>query len=87
MSLIDLQRAAAETGALKKLTEHVVTNQPTLLVVCGNEGNAVEEIWARQLGAWLYLPGVSQACNVQALCEEALPVAERISSRTPAPQR
>ena len=29
----------------------------SLVVVCGVSGDPVEELWARQLGAWAYLPG------------------------------
>ena len=29
----------------------------SLVVICGFGGNPAEEVWARQLGAWAYLPG------------------------------
>lgn len=29
----------------------------SLVVVCGISGDVREEVWARQLGAWAYLPG------------------------------
>jgi ActR/RegA family two-component response regulator len=86
MALIDLECAAGNADAFKELAEHVNASQHPLLVVCGQEGNAVEEIWARQLGAWLYLPGVSQTSDVRALCEEALPVVEKMASRSETPQ-
>jgi len=33
--------------------------------------NVDEELWARQLGAWLYLPGVTDGDSLTSLCVEA----------------
>jgi hypothetical protein len=52
-------------------------------VICGNEGRPQEEIWARQLGAWLYLPGVVESDDVAMLCGEARQIAEQLAK----PQR
>ena len=49
------------------------------LIVCGNEGATEEEIWVRQLGAWMYLPGVTEGSNLSLLCSEARHIAERLS--------
>ena len=80
LALVDLAGLATRESGFRELTEHVISSQKTLLVICGNEGNPSEEIWARQLGAWLYLPGVSQSSDIQTLCEEARPVAEKLMS-------
>jgi hypothetical protein len=40
----------------------------------------MEEIWARQLGAWMYLPGVNDHSDVAMLCGEARNAAEKLSS-------
>jgi hypothetical protein len=48
-----------------------------LLVVCGSEDSVDEEMWARQLGAWVYLPGVSGADALMSLFAEARRVGER----------
>jgi hypothetical protein len=40
-------------------------------VICGSEDNVDEELWARQLGAWLYLPGVTDGDSLTSLCVEA----------------
>ena len=44
-----------------------------LLVICGHEGEVEEEIWARQLGVWLYVPGLSNAPaeDLSLLCQQA----------------
>ena len=49
-----------------------------LLAVCGREGDGLEEIWARQLGVWLYLPGVTEGGGVAELCDEARGVVEQL---------
>merc|ERR1711964_592014 len=50
----------------------VAENSNVLLAICGHEGDALEEIWARQLGIWLYLSGVADECEgIAELCDEA----------------
>jgi DNA-binding NtrC family response regulator len=51
--------------------EEFAARPGTLLVVCGSEDNIDEELWARQLGAWLYLPGVCDGDSLTSLCVEA----------------
>lgn len=53
-----------------------------LLVVCGADGDTQQEIWARQLGAWLYLPGMADVEAMTQLCEEARNVVERAKSNS-----
>lgn len=52
-----------------------------LLVVCGTDGDTQQEIWARQLGAWLYLPGMAGVEAMTQLCDEARGVVERSKSK------
>jgi len=54
-----------------ELAEEFAARPGTLLVVCGSEDNIDEELWARQLGAWLYLPGVCDGDSLTSLCVEA----------------
>lgn len=53
-----------------------------LLAICGREGDVQEEIWARQLGVWLYLPGlpIGQGPEIQMLCEHGLLLASRLQA-------
>jgi DNA-binding response OmpR family regulator len=83
MAIVDLDSLDASKDGMRELTAQIATHPNLLLMICGNEGDALEEIWARQLGAWLYLPGVSQRCDVEMLCRQALPVAERLAGVTP----
>ncbi len=77
LALVDMDGVQAADD-LRRLCEDIAQSKKTLLMLCGNEGNALEEIWARQLGAWLYLPGVTQGNDLVALCAEARPVAEKL---------
>ena len=53
----------------------------TLLAICGHKGDALEEIWGRQLGVWLYLSGVADECDgIAELCDEARGVVDQLES-------
>ena len=60
-----------------EIAEEFAGRTGTLLVVCGSEDSVEEELWARQLGAWVYLPGVSSGDALVSLFAEARRVAER----------
>ena len=65
------------TIAARLLCEAIAGLRHVLLVACGNAGDAAEEIWARQLGVWLYLPDVAweETGDLAFLCEQARLVA------------
>ena len=54
-----------------EIAEELAARPGTLLVICGSEDNVDEELWARQLGAWLYLPGVCDGDSLTSLCVAA----------------
>ena len=60
-----------------EIAEEFASRPGTLLVVCGSERNVDEELWARQAGAWVYLPGVSRGDALVALCADARRLVER----------
>jgi hypothetical protein len=81
--------APADAAELRSVVEgdfHLVIAEEfagrpgTLVVVCGSGDSVDEELWARQLGAWVYLPGVSGGDALMALFSEARRVAERKGS-------
>jgi hypothetical protein len=79
MVIVDLE--GAQGGApegFRGLAERLAGDSGRLLVVCGNESDVTEEIWARQLGAWMYLPGVDDQSDVAMVCGEARNVAEKL---------
>ena len=72
LALIDLQSAlTAQRQDLKRLVESLADRRDTLLVLCGGAGDPREEIWARELGVWMYLPDVDETSDVGSLCAEA----------------
>ena len=66
-----------ETARLRDVCQAISALPKVLLVVCGRENDPQEEIWARQLGVWLYLPGISldHPEEIAMLCEQAQDVA------------
>jgi hypothetical protein len=82
LAIVDLDGRPA--GDFDDLLE-VLGPAKLLLLVCGNEGDADEEIRVRQLGAWLYLPGVVETSDVSLLCTEARHIAERLNAMTREP--
>jgi DNA-binding NtrC family response regulator len=76
LAVIDLE--CPDPHALRGVVERMATRGGLLLIVCGNDGDTDEEIWVRQSGAWLYLPGVIDGGNFKLLCGEARHIAERL---------
>jgi DNA-binding NtrC family response regulator len=60
-----------------EIAEEFASRPSTLVVVCGAGDSIDEELWARQLGAWVYLPGVSGGDALMSLFSEARRVVER----------
>jgi len=81
LAFIDLEEGPLETQmSLQELTAELSRMGCPLLVICGRDGDRQQEIWARQLGAWLYLPGMAGSDEMTQLCDEARKVIERTSS-------
>jgi hypothetical protein len=77
LAFIDLEEGPLEGQAnLQELTVDLSRMGCPLLVVCGSDGDRQQEIWARQLGAWLYLPGMAGEEEMAQLCDEARKVIE-----------
>lgn len=54
-----------------ELAEEFAARSGSLVVVCGPEEGPDEELWARQLGAWVYLPGAIAGDGLMSLFTEA----------------
>jgi hypothetical protein len=79
MVMVDLEVTGRRTpDSFKDMTERLAGESERLLILCGNEGDAAEEIWARQLAAWMYLPGVDDQSDVAMVCGEAKNVAQKL---------
>ena len=77
LGIVDLEHPAPPE--FSDIVESLAGSKNVLLIVCGNEGDLEEEIWVRQLGAWLYLPGARDSEGLAVLCEEAQHIAKRIA--------
>ena len=77
--LVDLEGGGhGSPDEFRQLCEQVSSESSNVLMaVCGHDGDAMEEIWARQLGVWLYLPGVTDGDDLSGLCSEACGIAEQ----------
>jgi hypothetical protein len=81
LAVVDLEGAAgAVSPGFPELVEYLASVSDLLLVVCGHEGRPHEELWVRQLGTWLYLPGLADTTELATLCGEARDLAERMSA-------
>jgi hypothetical protein len=80
LTMIDLDGLAPGTAnGFRTLAEQLSAVTGALLMVCGTDGNALEEIWARQLGVWLYLSGIDTSCDVTSLFSEAKQVVQKLN--------
>lgn len=78
LALVDLDSAVGPTSGFRDLCEILASDAPQLLLsICGHEGSPEEEIWARQLGCWLYLPGATNSVELSLLCEQARQVVDK----------
>jgi len=78
LAIVDLESASGQRPAdFEPLLRKLAMTSDILLIACGNDENIQEEIWARQLGVWLYLPGVAEESDLGSLFEEAIDIASR----------
>ncbi len=84
LALIDFQDVSeANSDNFRNLAEYIKWVGGVLLVVNGpvNDSQLQDgsvELWARQLGAWSYLPGILPQSDLTDLCEQALQVVEKL---------
>jgi hypothetical protein len=82
LALIDLQSAPrTQERLLRTLVEQLAARNGPLLAVCGNPEDTTGEVWSRQLGVWMYLPGVDGQSDIALLCAEARNVLQKLSSQ------
>jgi hypothetical protein len=82
LGLIDLQSAERmQVAPLRTLVEKLAhgRNAP-LLAVCGKPDDTTGEVWSRQLGVWMYLPGVDSQSDIALLCAEARGILQKINN-------
>lgn len=83
LALIDLQYVpAAEESAFRALVEQLAARDGPLVAVCGKPNDTLGEVWSRQLGVWMYLPGVDCESDVALLCSEARSIVEKFNGKS-----
>jgi hypothetical protein len=80
LALVDLQSATAEQEQrLRTLVQQLAAGKGPLLAVCGKPDDTTGEVWSRQLGVWMYLPGVDGQSDIALLCGEARNILKKLS--------
>jgi hypothetical protein len=81
LALVDLQSAPPpQERLLRKLVEQLAARSGPLLAVCGKPDDTLGEVWSRQLGVWMYLPGVDCESDIALLCSEARNILKKLES-------
>jgi hypothetical protein len=81
LAIVDLiGSAAADRASFRFLIEQLACTSRMLLLVCGNIDDPREEVWARHLGVWMYLPGAIDGTELVGLCVAARETVERLSA-------
>ncbi len=65
---------------MREASAKVCDISDSLLILCGNSEDSSEEIWARGLGAWSYLPQVTNPRKINWVFEEARKAVARTAS-------
>ncbi len=80
LAVVDLDGAPAPTlPRLRRLSELLTAPSGPLVMLFGHENDPAEEIWARQLGVWLYLPAVDERSDLIPLFRDALAIVQKTS--------
>jgi hypothetical protein len=82
LGVVDLQGLTPQRrSGFLDIAQRLSRMSQLLLVICGNESLIEEEIWARQQGAWLYLPGVTYGEDLEMVYSEARQLTDRLCPR------
>jgi hypothetical protein len=79
LALVDLQPATGDyEQQLRGLVQQLSARGGLLLAVCGKPDDTSGEVWTRQLGVWMYLPGVDSQSDIALLCGEARNILKKL---------
>ena len=82
LALVDLQSASADCEPrLRALVQQFAAREGPLLAVCGRPDDTSGEVWSRQLGVWMYLPGVDSESDIALLCGEARNILKKLGEQ------
>lgn len=72
LTIVDLPpRSDTNYAKARETATHTSGLNRSLLVICGAVGDHEEELWARQLGVWAYLPGAADVGELRHVFAEA----------------
>lgn len=81
MAIVDLTGATEnQLTTFRFMVEHLACGSRMLLLICGKLDDPKEEIWARHLGVWMYLPGAIDGSDLVGLCSAAREAVERLNT-------
>jgi hypothetical protein len=84
LALVDLQSASSQCEAMfRGLVQQLAGRSGLLLAVCGKPDDEMGEVWSRQLGVWMYLPGVDSQSDIALLCGEARNILKKLGDQSP----
>jgi hypothetical protein len=83
MAIVDMTGVSPATATYRFLVEQLACGSRMLLLICGNLDDQREEIWARHLGVWMYLPGAIEGSDLISLCTAARQAVERLNHHRP----
>ena len=67
-----------DSGMFHERVREMAARPDTLVVVCGSATDRDQEVWARSLGAFVYVPGIAAGDPLVAVFREARTVSERL---------
>lgn len=80
LALVDMTGLSPSAApSWRQLVEQLAVDRELMLAICGESTDESAELWARQLGVWMYLPDVTAANDLGPICADALAIAERLS--------
>jgi len=83
LALVDLQSAAREDeDKFRNLVQQLASRGGPLLAVCGKPDDTTGEVWSRQLGIWMYLPGIDSQSDIALLCGEARNILKKLENNS-----
>lgn len=72
LTFVDLPGTKQQSySTCQNAAERIKDLSDSLVVICGLGGNPTEELWARQLGAWAYLPGDNGLAGLELIFGDA----------------
>ncbi len=81
LAIVDMTGAAeTQVASFRFMVEHLACSSRMLLLICGKLDDPREEIWARHLGVWMYLPGAIDGADLVGLCAAAREAVERLTT-------